>query len=212
MTTLSFDEFVRAIMRTSGSSPFVIQKMFEQPEREKHIFPNPHNKPLANLARDLHFTQLFPGNHLDELLNTFHECFDKSFVMKSLRQLSYVKCVSDRSVVLPLNLWTSDVMIRAGQEAYFGAYLGEVDPDLTWNFLAYDDLTWQVLYQYPKFLASTMYKAKEKVVDGLERYFTAPAEMRGKSSWFTPAMEKEMRNLGFDTHDVAVMMMTIYWG
>ncbi|KAF4633489.1 hypothetical protein G7Y89_g4633 [Cudoniella acicularis] len=212
MSTLSFDEFVRRVMRTSGSSEFVVHKMFETPDPKKAIFPNPHNRPLAKLARELHMHQLFPGAPLDELRGVFLDFFNRSFTFKNMAQASYASSVSDQEVVLPLNLWTSDVMICAGQEAYFGPHLAEIDSQLTWDFLEFDDYTWQVLYQYPRFLASDMFKAKEKVIAGLERYFEIPEEKRGKSSWFTPAMEKEMRNLGFSTHDVAVMMMTIYWG
>jgi hypothetical protein len=57
-----------------------------------------------------------------------------------------------------------------------------------------------------------MIKGKSKVISGLERYFTLSAEKRVGAAWFTPAMETKMKNLGFNTHDIAVMMMTIYWG
>lgn len=200
------------MMRTSGSSEHVVVKMYEPADPEKAIFPNPRNKPLAKLARDLHHHQLLPGKELDSLRGTFIEYFDKQLNLKHMQSHSYVKSFTDNEVVLPLYLWSSDVMICGGQEAYFGPHLGKLEPNLTWDFLKFDDLTWQVLYQYPPFLARTMFRAKAKVIDGLERYFSLPEEERGGSSWFTPNMETEMRNLGFDTRQVAIMMMTIYWG
>jgi hypothetical protein len=212
MSMLSFEEFVRAMMRTSGSSEYVIHKMYETPDPEKAIFPNPHNRPLAKLARELHNHQLLPGKQLDDLRSTFIEYFHKSLILKHMTQHPYVSSATDHEVVLPLYTWSSDLMICGGQEAYFGLYLAEVEPSLTWDFLEFDDLTWQVLYQYPKILANSMFKAKAKVIAGLERYLTEPEQKMGRSSWFTLAMEKEMRNLGFDTHEVAIMMMTIYWG
>lgn len=200
------------MMRTSGSSEDVVSKMYQVPDPEKAKFPNPNNKPLAKLARELHIFQLFPGEPLNSLCSAFVEYFKQTLTLKTMSRYRYTKSFSDQDVVIPLYTWVSDVFVSAGQEAYFGRVLGQVEPELTWAFLEFDDLTWQVLYQYPKFLANTMIRAKSKVIAGLERYFTLPPDKRTGASWFTPAMEIEMRNLGFDTHEVAVMMMTIYWG
>ena len=199
-------------MKSSGSSDHVVTKMFQRPDPEKEIFPNPNRKPLAKLARELHSYQLYPGKELDSLCDTFLEYFKRKLSLKTISQHPYVSNVTSHDVVLSLYTWTSDVLICGGQEAYFGPLLTDTEPNLSWDFLIFDDLTWQVLYQYPKFLAGTMINAKSKVIAGLERYFNIPEEQRGGMAWFTPALEAEMRNLGFDTHDVAVMMMTIYWG
>ena len=200
------------MMRSSGSSESVIQKMYETPDPEQAIFPNPQNKPLAKLARELHIHQLFPGEHLNALCAAFVKHFNQTLTLKTMSRHRYTRSSTNYEVVVPLYTWVSDVFVVAGQEAYFGPVLGRVEPELTWFFREFDDLTWQVFYQYPKFLASTMIEAKSKVIAGLERYFTLPADERAGAAWFTPAMETEMRNLGFNTHDVAVMMMTIYWG
>lgn len=186
--------------------------MYEIPDSEKAIFPNPQNKPLAKLARELQIHQLFPGRELDALCAAFVGYFKQTLTISTMSQYRYTRSSTDHDVVVPLYTWVSDTFISAGQDAYFGPVLGEVEPELTWAFLEFDDLTWQVLYQYPKFLASKMIKGKSKVISGLERYFTLPAEKRVGAAWFTPGMETEMKNLGFNTHDIAVMMMTIYWG
>ena len=213
-STLSFEEFVQAMMRISGSSEFVVQKMYENPDPEKTIFPNPHKKPLAKLARELHHNQLFPGEPYDYLRAKIIEYFEETFVLQTIAQYPYARACTTPSheVVLPLSSWTSDVFVTAGQRAYFGTYLEEVDPKLQQTFIEFDDLTWQVLYQYPKFLSGKMHEAKARLISSLERYFEAPIEKRGRTAWFTPAMEAEMRNLGFDNHDIGVMMTTIYWG
>lgn len=199
-------------MRTSGSSEFVIKKMYETPDPAKAIFPNPRMKPLAKMAKDLHVHQLYSGKPLDVLREEFYRFFDNSMKLKHMSTFSYAINFTPTEVVLPLYIWTSDVIISAGQDAYFGPLLAEVAPHLTWDFLEFDDLTWQLLYQYPKFLAKKMYSARDRVVNGLEKYFTEVQKRRGVRSWFTPVMENEMRNLQFDTHEVAIMMMTIYWG
>lgn len=47
-------------------------------------------------------------------------------------------------------LWCSDVFTRAGQEAYFGTLLEEIDPEMTWKFLECDERSYQIQFQYPK--------------------------------------------------------------
>lgn len=199
-------------MRISGSSEHVILNMYKPMDSERTKFPNPQNKPLANLARELHMFQLFPGKPLDSLYAAFVNHFKKCLNLRTMSQSRYTRSSTEHDVVVPLYVWVSDAFISAGQDAYFGPALAKVDPELTWAFLEFDELTWQVLYQYPAFLASTMIKAKNRLIAGLERYFTLPLDERPGASWFTPAMETEMRTLGFSSHDVAVMMMTIYWG
>ena len=196
----------------AGSSEFAVQTMYEIPNRDKEIFPNPQRKPLARLGREIHMNQLFPGKRLDDLSRTFIRYFHNCLSIKHMGQCPYALKVSEHAAVLSLYAWTSDILVCAGQEAYFGPLLADMEPKLSWDFLTFDDHTWQVLYQYPKFLAGEMVRAKDEVIAGLERYFDVPVEARGGSAWFTPAMEAEMRNVGFDTHEVAVMMMTIYWG
>ena len=199
-------------MRSSGSSEFAVQDMYKVPHREQEIFPNPQCKPLAKLGREIHIHQLFPGGRLDDLRNTFIRYFQKSLSFKEMVQYPYIINISGQVTVLSLYAWTSDVFICAGQEAYFGPLLAEMEPCLSWDFLAFDELTWQVLFQYPRILARKMIRAKDKVIAGLERYFEVSVEARGNIAWFTKAMEVEMRNVGLDTHEIAVMMMTIYWG
>lgn len=53
-----------------------------------------------------------------------------------------------------------------------------------------------------------MTRSRDEVTDGLEVEVGARKGM----ACFTPVTEAGMRKVGFDTHDFAVVMMTIYWG
>lgn len=97
-------------------------------------------------------------------------------------------------------VWCSDVFTRAGQEAYFGPLLEEVDPDMTWKFLEFDELSYQIQFQYPKWLSAKMHKAKERMVGGLMEYFETPQKHRHGDAWFVKAMENEMRALGLSPY------------
>ena len=185
--------------------------MYEDPDPVKTIQPNPQNKPLIFLARDMHNHQLFPGYQLGLLHEKFIKYFEQALRLESIARCSYASHPTRDEIVVSLGDLTSDVMINAGQDAYFGASLGKLDINLAQTFRVFDDLTWQIFYQYPEPFCQKMHKAKNKIVMAMERYYNAPAENRLDAAWFACSMEVELRNIGFETHDLAVMMMTIYW-
>ncbi|KAL8992989.1 MAG: hypothetical protein Q9169_006679 [Polycauliona sp. 2 TL-2023] len=211
-TSLSFDVFVQVMMRNLGSSARSVQAMFSPMPADKDGFPNPHGKPLGRLARELHITQLYPGENLTRLDDSFIKSFEAQLYLTKTTQLSYATRDDMGGVTVPLLKWSSDIFTRAGQAAYFGDLLGILDPDLTWTFLEFDDLSWQVLFQYPRIVSRRMHAARQRLTAVLERYFSIPANKRGEQAWFTHAMEHEMRTIGISTHDIATMMTTIYWG
>ncbi|KAL8851305.1 MAG: hypothetical protein Q9221_003750 [Calogaya cf. arnoldii] len=211
-TSLSFDIFVQVMMRNLGSSAQSVRAMFSPMPVEKDGFPNPLGKPLGRLARELHTTQLYPGDNLTKLDDKFIESFGDQLIFEKMANTSYAARNDKGGVIVPLLKWSSDVFTRAGQVAYFGNLLGVIDPGLTWTFLEFDDLSWQILFQYPRIVSRRMHAARERLTAVIEQYFSVPAEDRGEQAWFTPAMEHEMRTVGISTHDIATMMTTIYWG
>ncbi|KAL8718434.1 MAG: hypothetical protein Q9225_004433 [Loekoesia sp. 1 TL-2023] len=210
--TLSFNVFVQEMLKTMGNSSFCIEQMYKPPSTEKAGFPNPHRKPLATLARDMHLQQLYPGKYLDILSHEFDKRFDCYLQAENLRDCDYARASGHDSVVLPLMVWCSDVFTRAGQGAYFGPLLEEIDPQMTWKFLEFDDLSYQIQFQYPKWLSRKMHKAKGAMIESLIVYFETPQEKRHGDAWFVKAMENEMRALKLNTYDIALLMLTEYWG
>ena len=83
---------------------------------------------------------------------------------------------------------------------------------MTWKFLEFDELSYQIQFQYPKWLSTKMHRAKEALVKDLMVYFETNQEQRHGDAWFVKAMEDEMRALKLSTYDMSVMMLTIYWG
>ncbi|KAG7005468.1 hypothetical protein G7Y79_00019g046480 [Physcia stellaris] len=158
----------------------------------------------------MHIQQLYPGRYLDELGNRFDEFFNRHLHTDNiLKNCAYARASKDHSIVMPLMLWCSDVFTRAGQEAYFGTLLEKIDPEMTWKFLEFDELSYQIQFQYPKWLSTKMHKAKEALVKDLMAYFDTPQE---HDAWFVKAMENEMRALKLSTYDISILMVTIYWG
>ncbi len=201
-------------MRTFGSSNHCLKVMYNYTPHNthQHDFPNLHHKPLAKLARELHIKQLFPGLHLDDLGNKFGDYFRDSLVLELMSSKAFATQKTSNSVVVPLLKWSSDLFILGGQRAYFGGLLEEIDPNMPWTFLEFDELSWQVLYQYPRIATRRMGQMKDKLIQDLEIYFSTPVEQRTGDAWFTKAFEHEARQIGIETHDIATMMVTIYWG
>ena len=201
------------MLKTAGNSRSCIEAMYRPLPADKPGFPNPNSKPLATLARDMHLQQLYPGKYLDTLGQDFDKWFDGHLEVNNfVRNCPYANVAEDKSITMPLMAWCSDVFTRAGQEAYFGPLLGKIDPAMTSKFLEFDELSYQIQFQYPKWLSSKMHKAKEALVDDLMTYFDTPQEQRHGDAWFVKAMENEMKALKLSTYDMSVMMVTIYWG
>ncbi|KAH8589197.1 cytochrome P450 [Bisporella sp. PMI_857] len=215
-TSLSFNEFVIAMMRVAGNTETCIQAMFKRLPRNKEGFPNPHGKPLATLAREMHITQLYPRDNLQYLETQFTKWFDQHLDIDAIYDVcSPYLCYEDEvtenannSVVLPLVQWCSDFLTRAGQTAYFGPELAEVDPTLPQTFLEWDELSYQVLYQYPHFLTGKMRAHKDKLYQSLKRYLQLPQNRRSGDAWFTKAMEDEMLALNISQDDIAIIFFT----
>ena len=213
-TTLAFDGFVQAMMRIFGSSKYCVETMYTYIPHAPHDkdFPNPHHKSLGKLARDMHIKQLFPGEHLNDLGNRFINYFHNSLALEQISIKSYATQKDSNSAVVPLLKWASDVLTLGGQRAYFGTLLEEIDPNMTWTFLEFDELSWQVLYQYPKLISRRMNVLKDKLIEDLDIYFSTPQDKRTGDVWFTKAFEHEVRQIGIGTHDLATMMVQVYWG
>ena len=211
--TLSFNVFVQEMLKTAGCSPFCVKAMYTPLAANKAGFPNPHSKPLATLARAMHHKQLYPGKDLDILSQNFDKFFNRRLNVQNIfHDCPYAEPGENNSVVMPLMVWCSDFFARAGQEAYFGPLLEKIDPDMTQKFLQFDDLSYQIQFQYPKWLSTKMHTAKDELVEDLMVYFGTPQAERHGDAWFVKAMEDEMRALKLSVYDMSVLMLTIYWG
>jgi hypothetical protein len=210
--TLSFNVFVQEMLKTVGCTKVTVDELYRPLSPDKEGFPNPLSKPLAVLARDMHIQQLYPGDYLDSLGKDFDHYYDGHLNSEVLRNLPYAKPGPDNSVSMPILEWCSDVFTRAGQVAYFGTLLDEIDPEYTSKFVHWDDISYQLQFQYPKWLSRKMHKGKAELVHSMVEYLDTPQDKRTGDAWFVKAIEDEMRALKLTTQDMAMVMVTIYWG
>ncbi|KAI1870662.1 uncharacterized protein JN550_005205 [Neoarthrinium moseri] len=214
-STLSWTEFLLEMMRTLGNNEICVEAAARPLPRDKDGFPNPHGKPLVTLARDMHIRQLHPGDQLDDLerrfLRWFERCLEPETMAKTYGS-NVAQKDQDTTVTVSLVQWCSEIFTLASQEAYFGPELAHIDPHLHETFIVFDELSYQILYQYPRLLTGKMRAAKTQLQHAMKNYLQLPPSKRTDTAWFTDAFETECKALGIDETQVALMFFTVYWG
>lgn len=210
--TLSFEGFVQGLMRTNGNSEHAISAMYTTLPRDKSGFPNLQGESLGVLAQKMHIHQLNPGHHnLVRLQRKVQIWINNHLRLDNLHRVCH-DAVSQSSTHLevPLYQWSSKLFVQLGQEVYFGAALSRTNPQVPGDFLIFDELIWKVLYQYPGFLSQDMARARARVVAALSQYFQTPTAEREDAAWLIRAMEDEMRALGVEVEDMAIIIFHLY--
>lgn len=210
--TLSFEGFVQGLMRTNGNSEHAINTMYTTLPRDKSGFPNLQGESLGVLAQKMHIYQLHPGHeNLVHLQQKVRVWINNHLTLDNLHRVChYAVSQSSTHLEVPLYQWASKLFVQLGQEVYFGAALGRINPEVPNDFLIFDELIWKVLYQYPDFLSQDMARGRARVVAALSQYFQTPADEREDAAWLIKAMEDEMRTLGVEVEDMAIIIFHLY--
>lgn len=186
----------------------------------EHLAPNGttilHYKHLVRLCRDYQLQQLTPGSGLDGLVRPAlqrlkHSMSYQTILARGERWYATASSCTKGAVQVSLYQWVSDVFIEMGTNAYFGRLLQEIEPDLTKTFMLFEGLSWQAMYQYPRYLCGDMVHAKEKLQDAMAKYFSASKQERSDQSWFICKIEEEMNRLEISTDDRAIFFFQLYW-
>ncbi|KAI0100869.1 cytochrome P450 [Nemania sp. FL0031] len=212
--SLSFEIFVQILMQSNGMSTSGLKAAYSPLPRDKTGFPNPHGEALGVFVRQMNIHQLYPGDNLDNLDVRVVKWFDEHLHIPEIRRTSHTFLTSEKNeeICVPLMRWCSESMVQAAGAAYFGDCLAAIDSDLASSFLTFDDLGWQVLYQYPAFLTKRLASARHRVQETLKTYFSIPQGKRSDAVWLIKAVEDEFRAAGGGDDDVAVLFFNIYWG
>ena len=209
-SSLSFDIFVKLLLRTCGSSKSVIEKLF-QPSK----ITGQDKKPLGQALRDLNVRQSTTGPNFEDLSRKFLNYLDQSLKLQAMASNSRY-CLNNResggTICVSLTRWCAEMVINGSQHGYFGDRLTQIDPNLAQTFINFDQRSWQLLYRYPRWLSKEMYSAKDQLIKALTSFFESPADTKADAAWVTKLLEKEMRDLGFDSKEMATLMMLQYWG
>ncbi|KAI1211123.1 putative cytochrome p450 [Annulohypoxylon truncatum] len=213
MDSLSFEEFVQTLMRINGNDEDTIRTVYSPLPTEKDGFPNPDGLSLGVLAQRMHKHQLYPGENMVVLQRKAQDWINRKLNLDVLgKECTYSPSRSPEHIQLPLYQWTSDYFVRLGQYIYFGDVLHQVDPDYATAYVVFDEVIWKMLYQYPSFLCRDMTKPRDHMMASLKAYFQIPPnQRRDQAAWIINAMEDEMRSLGVDDENLAVMIFHLYF-
>ncbi|KAK8080335.1 cytochrome p450 [Apiospora hydei] len=204
---LSFDEFVQDFIRSAGLSESAVQACFLQRlAKEKSGFPNPSGHPLGILIRQMQVHQLHPGVYQRALEARFLRSFHRQLRVEHISHITQAQT----SGPISMYKWCADFFTRAGEYAYFGNTLGDIDPDFSKKFYVFDELSWQITYRIPKLFAKKMSAAQNTLQRSLKTYFQIPQSQRDETAWFTTAVEDELRAIGVSDDDIATIFLTVY--
>lgn len=211
--SLSFEEFVQTLMRTNGNDEDTIKKVSSRLARDKPGFPNPEGLSLIGLAERMHMHQLHPGENLHLLQGKVRDWINRHLNFDVLaKKCTYCPTRSSEYMQLPLYQWTSDYFVRLGQHVYFGEVLDRVDPSYPNAYIVFDEVVWKMLYQYPSFLCRDMTAPRDQMMASLKAYFQLPRnQRRDQAAWIINNMEDEMRAIGVDDENIAIMVFHLYF-
>ena len=162
-------------------------------------FPNPKRKPLAHLAGEIHSRQVLQEDGRAEVNRRV--C---AVIFQELRKII-------DTTTLKLMPWLASIFVRAGQCGYFDSRLDKDFPGLGQAFTIFDNLSWQVLFNYPAFFSRTMTDQRNRCLDALESYVSLDQVERPNDVWFIRTMEDNMRSLNISNRDIAKLFFMVYW-
>ncbi|KAK0747393.1 putative cytochrome p450 [Apiosordaria backusii] len=211
--SLSFEEFVQTLMRVNGSDEETIRTIYSPASAHKPGFPNPEGLSVGVLVQRMHVHQLHPGDSMFVLQNKARDWINRKLSLEGLaKECKYSTSPSSTRVEVPLYEWTSDYFVRLGQYIYFGDVLDHVDPHYPDAYIIFDELIWKMLYQYPNYLCRDMTAPRDHMIASLKRYYQLPPdERRGQAAWIINAMEDEMRAIGVDNDNLAIIVFHLYF-
>lgn len=176
--SLSFDGFLRDIMLGFGISAQGVEKILQRKPIHSSGRPVDKVQSLSQITHDLQVRQTqrrdmrILGDHIGEI---FHQTLVLENLSAGTRNSSVVK-ETDSSCTISLKKWTAEVFVNAGQKAYFGEALSIINPSLPQTLIEFDDLSWQVFYQYSKCLRRRLNKIISEILDSLRRYLEMPTQ------------------------------------
>ncbi|KJZ70897.1 hypothetical protein HIM_09723 [Hirsutella minnesotensis 3608] len=153
--------------------------------------------------------QMHPGSHLEEAQALFLSHIDKSLRWESISG-SELREVDGNTKVVSLWEWCGNVLVDSAIEAFFDRSLYDCNSEILKDFFVFDDESWKLPYQLPKFVAKDLHSSMEKCIRAVSAWLDTPAEKR-KSSWIIRRMEQDMDQIGIkDSYQRGAMIFIVF--
>lgn len=182
--------------------------MFQTPlEDERSAAPRKH---FIDRAHDYYKLQLHPGEKLDIVQEPFLGSIDESLQWQNISGKYVLEATHDTKTV-SIYGWCSEVLLLATTKAFFGDSILQIEPNILQGIHDFDNASWKLIYQIPRFWAKDMWEAKDLVHGALLKYFKLPLGQRSDGAWVVQTLESEMRDMGVDDQQIASILMMTYW-
>ena len=202
VTTLTFDEFVRDMMVSLGTSPDGMTKAWRKPDGQRKV--------LVHIAEDVYRKQFLPGDRLVDLWISIQQNISASLQWSSIPNQALL-AETENTKTLSLWLWCRHALIQSVTTAIFGEHLFKLEPRLTEIFAAFDDNSWKLTYKLPAYAARDMHEAKDQIKSTLKRYLQLPSDQRPRAAWVIGELEGAMRSFCLSDHDISVLFTMPLW-
>lgn len=212
--TLVYEPILRDLMVDFGTSKKAMRQMWMNPAdyeiKSTSQVPNPQQKCLVLLYRDMIKAQIQPGPNLDEIGKRFIDSISTATKWDSISPAYILEDAGEKRRV-SLKNWCANVIVGSASTAFFGETLLKTHTSLLKDFLHYDDNSWMLMFRYPRLLAPAMYRSMDRAIEAFSEYFKMPPEQRLGASWFVKALEEEKIAIDMDNWDMGVLVFMSYW-
>lgn len=156
--------------------------------------------------------ELAPSNSPNNLQNAVLEAVLKFTQWDRILPKWIISENAKNRIQISLTSWTRYSLGIGATEALFGQSLLQIAPNFLDCLFEYDDKSWMLICQIPWPWSRKMYENVRDLQSILTRYFSLPADQRSDASFLIINLEKDMRNAGIESRDIALFVLLIFWG
>ncbi|KAF2274903.1 uncharacterized protein EI97DRAFT_434811 [Westerdykella ornata] len=211
-TTISYHSMIKQMHYMMAVSDDGVKKLFTLDPSAKHNANMGNPMVPALMTNEYHRQQLYPGPHLDDLLdkrilpyiwNTLNR---KPVAIENPRRIDLTDGTPVSLMALMVDLFDGGIT-----SAFFGAAIWEVNPDLLHDFMAWEVTNWKWTFSMPDVISGDMLRAKNAIVNTFIKYLELPHVKRSDSAFFPKAMEQMLRDVDVGMEDMAKTIMLHFW-
>ena len=212
---LTFDVFIRDLLRALGSSESAIDKWIPARLSNNAISTPaeslaPKADDFTHLGEKLCQRQLHHGKEFDILQKAIVHGINDAVTWEKIKPEIVLQSTSEVRTLSLLG-WCREVLLEIPTRVFFGDRLLSIEPDLIDAFSVFDTQSWKLHFGYPKFLAQELYAARDKINVALTFYFRLSPAERPDACFLISSLEVEMRKLSIGDEDIAAITMPLYW-
>ena len=173
---------------------------------------NPNGKCYFNMQSEWLRYQLHPGDNgnLKGLQDKYARFLSESLLWPALLRRFDIASETNEKFI-SLRQFTRQTLGDCAMKSFFGEKLFETSPLFLSHYQEYEDESWKIFFNYPRFVARQVHRTKDKTLDDLVRYFALPKEQRLDLAWIFQTLDSELTNIGLAARDRAGIMMMITW-